>query len=94
MPATPEPRTHLTKPQQHVVDQMRQGWTLRSDMNMQLRVWLQRGTLGDGGDMETVHRGTFSALLRLKVIRLVKRKYPTVEWELAGPGASAAVSGC
>lgn len=70
----------LTKPQQRVVDRMREGWPLGRSSG---RWWLQRDGVGCGGPTEEVNANTAHALYVRGVIRKSRDYYPLQEWRLS-----------
>ena len=72
----------LTPQQQAIVDKMRDGWELASNMTMEGGAWIQRGGAGRGGEYQAVNGNTFDALYKKGVIRQQSREFPTAIYVL------------
>ena len=72
----------LSKPQQEVIDLMRDGWELGTSMIMDSRSWLQKGGCGRGGDTKEVNASTKHALYVRGLIERKTTEFPLVTWKL------------
>ena len=78
------PSAKLTPAQQHVVDRMREGWSLGVDVTFGGGAWMQKGGLGRGGPAEHhIRWGTVHALQAKGIVKSLGYKFPTTEYVLA-----------
>ena len=72
----------LSKPQQEVLDLMKDGWDLCASGGYDPRTWLQKDGCGCGGPIKEVHGNTFYALSKRDLITIKKEGFPTTTWIL------------
>jgi hypothetical protein len=69
----------LTKAQQETLDLLRNGWELGVHESLgSVRIRIQHGGVGRGGEVRRVTKSVFDALLAAGRIVEVRRKYPSV----------------
>lgn len=71
----------LSKPQEHVLYLMNQGWELGVDI-IDGRARLQKGGIGYGGETESVRRNTFLSLIRSRTICTKEEGFPILIYGL------------
>lgn len=72
----------LTPIQQEVIDLIKEGWELGSDLTINGSSWLQYKGLGKGGKSKKVSSATIHTLEYLGYIERASSKFPTLHWKL------------